>query len=121
MPALCGKKFSSALTSCYKENDMKGIKWFVIGVCLAAVFMIPPVLAGTLEAALKDSEPVERGTCLVEHIKFGTLLMECVRGQRSDGATLFAIIDNGEIIAVYEQSKKDEAPKKIWSKDWQET
>lgn len=99
---------------------MKNVKFFLVGVAIACL-LIAPAYAGTLEAALKDSQPIERGTCLVEHAKFGTLLMECVMGKRSDGTVLFAIIDGGEIIAVFEQAKKDEAPKKIWSKDWQET
>lgn len=99
---------------------MKSIKYFLIGFAIACILMAP-AFATTLETALKDSEPNERGSCLVQHQKLGTLVMECVKGKRTDGATIFAILDDGEIVAVFEQSKKDEAPKKIWAKEWQET
>jgi len=94
---------------------------------LAVALMVVGVLfscslqAATLEQVLANSAPVDRGTCNVSVEKYGMMLVECVKGLRTDGATIYAIVMDGEIVAVFEQVSKDVAPKQIWNKQWQET
>lgn len=86
---------------------------------IGVVFTCVTVYAKDLHEVLANSAPIEQGTCLVSTPKHGMMAMECIRGVRTDGAVLFAIRNEGEIIAVFEQVSKDVAPKQIWGIDWQ--
>jgi hypothetical protein len=91
---------------------------FLVLAVLAA-FYSQHSKAATLEDALKDSVPVDKGTCNVPTQKHGLMAMECVKGLRADGATIYLILDNGQPIGVYEQIG-DGAPKLIWAANWKE-
>ena len=90
----------------------------ILAVALMFAFAVQ---AATLEQVLANSAPVDRGTCNVSVEKYGMMLVECVKGVRTDGATIYAIIIEGEIVAVFEQVSKDVPPKQVWNRQWQET
>lgn len=89
-----------------------------IAVIVVGVMFACSLEAKTLEEVLKDATPVDHGTCNVPTEKHGVMAMACTKGVRTDGATIYLILDGGQPIAVYEQIG-DGVPKLIWASNWQ--
>lgn len=113
---------SSHHTICF-NSEGDAVKKFLVGVLIAAgiMFSCSMTYSVTLEDVLKDTVPITKGICNVDVPKHGKMALECVKGIRPvNAAVIYAIIQDGEIIQVYEQVGQTE-PKIIWDKTWKET
>ena len=95
------------------------MKAFLVGVLIAVglMFSCSMVKGATLDSVLENTVVLGKGICTVPIPKFGMVACECVKGLRTDGAVIYAILFAGEIVAVYEQVGQT-TPKMIWDKDW---